>query len=689
MSQNLSKTSDQKLAGRQHYLNSDITRAKIGLIILVIPLVIFGFIDYSLLGLSQQFYSLLSFRLLLLTLTLSTLIYITRVKRYEQYERAITAWAIVAVISQAYLYLNRTASFVPIQTILSNMYVLIILLIIPNRFSFQVISSLVIVFSEAIAITVNASSMAVSVTATLFLGIFLALIIGVAGSWQLNVYRWQNFLEIVNREKNEKTLKESEQLYRTLFDNSTDAFVLVEPLYDETGNSFDFRFLKVNRAFEHQTGAKSDDVLGKSAREVVLPLEQEWTSLSGNVDKTGKSEFYESYNKESDRWYDSHYFPYAKGQVGILFRDITERKKIEETLRESEEKFQNMIEQSPAIFAVYDKDGFLIQVNSSWDKLWEVPREYALGKYNILQSKQIREIGWLPFLKKAYAGETVSVRETEFDASLEPVALGRGRKRWLESIAYPIKKEHGVVTNIVLMHDDVTEKKSLEDKLQDNERMATIGQTAGMVGHDLRNPLQSIAGEVYLAKSELDSLPDGESKSCLQESIQTIEAQVSYMDKIVSDLQTFVKPVEAQMQIVNLKPLITALLAQTEIPKNIQANIEVQEALTAETDPQLLKRVLINLVTNAVQAMPEGGELTIEAQAKYKKVQIIVEDTGTGIPEEIKPKIFNPLFTTKSKGQGFGLAVCKRVIEAQHGTITFESQVGQGTKFIIELPINQ
>ena len=217
--------------------------------------------------------------------------------------------------------------------------------------------------------------------------------------------------------------------------------------------------------------------------------------------------------------------------------------------------------------------------------------------------------------------------------------------------------------------------------------MAAIGQTAGMVGHDLRNPLQSIIGEVYLAKSELDSLPDGENKRCLQESVQAIEEQISYMDKIVSDLQTFVKPVEAQLETINLKPLITSVLAQVDIPKNIQAMTQIQEKVITKADPQLIKRVLINLITNAVQAMPNGGELTLRAETSNQgKVQITVKDTGTGIPDEIKSKIFTPLFTTKSKGQGFGLAVCKRVIEAQGGTISFESEVGKGTKFIIELP---
>ena len=103
-------------------------------------------------------------------------------------------------------------------------------------------------------------------------------------------------------------------------------------------------------------------------------------------------------------------------------------------------------------------------------------------------------------------------------------------------------------------------------------------------------------------------------------------------------------------------------------------------------DPDILKRIFGNLVTNAVQAMPKGGKLTIQAYKEANDSIITVEDTGVGIPEEAKDKLFTPLFTTKSKGQGFGLAVVKRMTESLGGTVTFESQQGKGTKFIIRLP---
>ena len=127
-----------------------------------------------------------------------------------------------------------------------------------------------------------------------------------------------------------------------------------------------------------------------------------------------------------------------------------------------------------------------------------------------------------------------------------------------------------------------------------------------------------------------------------------------------------------------------------DVPKNIKASCNVEStAKTIMVDGTLLKRILGNLVSNAVQAMPNGGELTMRAHQEANEVVIAVKDTGIGIPDKVKPKLFTPLFTTKSKGQGLGLAVVKRMVEALNGTVTFESIEGNGTTFIIRFPLNK
>ena len=211
-----------------------------------------------------------------------------------------------------------------------------------------------------------------------------------------------------------------------------------------------------------------------------------------------------------------------------------------------------------------------------------------------------------------------------------------------------------------------------------------------MVGHDLRNPLQTIIGELYLAKKDIDSLSDNEAKCSLQESIQNIGEQVAYMDKIVSDLQAFVQPVKLDKKPTNLKELVTHVLTSVVIPQDIRVKTRIQGGFPQIiVDPQLIKRVLINLVTNAVQAMPNGGQLILSAEINAAEwVTVAVKDTGVGIDESIKEHIFSPLFTTKSRGQGFGLAVCKRVMETHGGTIGFESTLAKGATFTIQFPAN-
>jgi polar amino acid transport system substrate-binding protein len=254
----------------------------------------------------------------------------------------------------------------------------------------------------------------------------------------------------------------------------------------------------------------------------------------------------------------------------------------------------------------------------------------------------------------------------------------------------------------------LTEQKTLKEKLEhyskhleelveektkllkDSERMAAIGQTAGMVGHDIRNPLQSIIGEVYLANSELATLPASEEKSNIKESLEMIQRNTEYMNKIVLDLQDFAKPLNPCAEETNIEQVIQELLAGNMISENIQTEAKIEEDVRiVPADSAYMKRILGNLVSNAVQAMPEGGKLTVQAHKKANNVVITVKDTGVGVSEEAKDKLFKPLFTTKSKGQGFGLAVVKRLTEALGGTVTFESQKGKGTTFIICLPVNR
>jgi signal transduction histidine kinase len=143
-----------------------------------------------------------------------------------------------------------------------------------------------------------------------------------------------------------------------------------------------------------------------------------------------------------------------------------------------------------------------------------------------------------------------------------------------------------------------------------------------------------------------------------------------------------------ELEKTDVQKLINSILAENPPPQNIDVSLTIeQDCCTITVDPTMMKRILTNLITNALQAMQEGGQLTIAASRKQDEIHISVQDTGPGIPYENKAQIFQPLFSTKAKGQGFGLAVVKRLVEAHHGTITFDSEIGKGTTFAMSIPV--
>jgi signal transduction histidine kinase len=174
------------------------------------------------------------------------------------------------------------------------------------------------------------------------------------------------------------------------------------------------------------------------------------------------------------------------------------------------------------------------------------------------------------------------------------------------------------------------------------------------------------------------------------ESLFEIEKNVDYINKIVVDLQDFAKPLKPVLGDINLTVIVQEVIKNRSIPENVTVESSVEsQANCFIADATYIRRMLSNLVNNALQAMPDGGKLTLKATREANNIVISVEDTGIGIPEEVKAKLFTPLFTTKSKGQGFGLAVVKRMTEAMGGYTSFDSQVGKGTRFTVRLPFKE
>jgi signal transduction histidine kinase/putative methionine-R-sulfoxide reductase with GAF domain len=225
-------------------------------------------------------------------------------------------------------------------------------------------------------------------------------------------------------------------------------------------------------------------------------------------------------------------------------------------------------------------------------------------------------------------------------------------------------------------------KKSQEELLK-AQRLAVIGELAGMVGHDLRNPLTSIAGAQYYLKKHLSL----EANDKFRDMLDLIERNIAYSNKIINDLLDYSREIGLEISENTPKSLVKEALRLVEIPKNVQVLDLTKSKPKIRVDVEKVRRVFVNLIRNAIEAMPKGGKITIKSRAKGENLEMIFSDTGVGMSKETLEKLWIPLFTTKAKGMGFGLAICKRFIEAHGGSISVKSAPGKGTTFTVTLPI--
>lgn len=227
-------------------------------------------------------------------------------------------------------------------------------------------------------------------------------------------------------------------------------------------------------------------------------------------------------------------------------------------------------------------------------------------------------------------------------------------------------------------------------QLRDIQRFAVIGELSTMIGHDMRNPLQVITNLTFILTRKMEQMSPQEAEILRLHDIPGIFSRISvetqYLNKIVSDLQNYAREVNLKSEPIDPGRFLDLLLSSIPIPDSVTVIRDYQPGIVVGVDQTLFRRIMENLIINAIQAMDGGGSLTLATREEHELITLTVSDTGTGIPPDAQDRIFEPLFTTKSKGTGFGLAVCKRLVEAHGGTISLKSTSPAGTCFEVSLP---
>lgn len=274
--------------------------------------------------------------------------------------------------------------------------------------------------------------------------------------------------------------------------------------------------------------------------------------------------------------------------------------------------------------------------------------------------------------------------QTPLNTSFASWTLPDGRVHLLEiDTSFVIKERH---KGIIILMRNITTIRRLQILANRADRMKELGELAALIAHEIRNPLGGIKGFATLLQQELKDHHE------LHQMATHIVEGTDDLNHFVTKVLNYSRPLQATFEITNLVDLITEL--RTHVMADSTMNPKVRFTLSASTpavtapiDPPLFKSALLNLIVNAMQAMPDGGELSILISQDKQHAIIEVHDTGEGIPEENMEKLFSPCFTTKTMGNGFGLTEVDKVVKCHGGTIEAQSILGQGTSFTIKIPL--
>ena len=496
--------------------------------------------------------------------------------------------------------------------------------------------------------------------------------------------------DITERKKFEKDLRESEEKYRNLFERVRHGLFI---------SSKEGHFLDCNQAMWGLLGYQDKEEFLKIdiVKDLYVNPENRKTFME-LVEKLGFIKDFEvEFKKKNGERITVLLTATAKrdekgtiiGYEGLNI-DITDRKKMEKELKEANDFLMNLIESSVDGIIVTDMKGDILIFNKGAEDLLGYKSEEVVGKMNIrsiyqhgvakevmekLRSPDFGGIGKLTSLPIFHRRKDGEMIEGDLSASL-------------------IYNEKGNEIASVGIFKDLRERLKMERELREiqqallqSEKLAAMGRLTSQVAHELNNPIYGIMNTLELLKTEIP--PENKRRRILQLYLSEIQR----LSEMLRNMLSFSKPEEEKRRPVKIDELIEGILLVMEKQMK-ESNIQVEASFDSDIPEVMastnqMRQVMLNILKNAKEAMPKGGTLSVRTAREGNKILITTQDTGIGIPEEIRDKIFEAFFTTKQKvkGVGLGLSVCYGIIKDHGGEIKVESEEGKGTTFTISLPI--
>lgn len=373
-------------------------------------------------------------------------------------------------------------------------------------------------------------------------------------------------------------------------------------------------------------------------------------------------------------------FAGTSDELGQVSKKITQ---VGQQLRGVHEIFSSLRENMNSVMAgledgllLFTRDSRAVMVSPAAEKFLGAPAREFLGR----RVNEIFPLGHPLHTVLHVEGDDLSEIAAETD-----LETSEGLKR--VSVSVQAIQENGERMGALVTLRDLDSIESINTQLQVSERLAALGRITAGVAHEVKNPLNSM--RLWLENLK-ESLPE-DSDAGSRQAVQVLDKEIDRLDAVVKRFLDFTRPMDVRLESTHLAEILREVL-EIAHPQLQKAHVQVAQLLPIDVpevyvDRALLKQAVLNLVLNAAEAMPDGGQLRLMLSRRGEVAEITVADTGRGIPPENKQKIFQLFFTTRPGGSGIGLASTFRIIQLHNGSIDFTSEVGRGTTFRIELPL--